>query len=596
MKRAAFTYFAVLASLLVVACSGGGGSPKTNPTPTPTPTSTSTGSFNQAAFTCPTSDTSAAVARAPGRALGEVARRAAPRPGPVTPATDLLAVTYGSGFASGARTQLAAREQHSGAAFVREFSFSHLGTVTRIVRVASGSSLEQVAAQLRTQPGVRDVARTGFRRWAQSVSGPDITNDPYFQGFGPGAPLYETASSPGQWDKHAVRLEFAFEYSQLGNGSNVHNANALGSPNVKIAIIDSGEDPTHPELSSKITYQRCFLTDPNGNTSSSNFETDPTGHGTDVAGIAAAATNNSLGFVGSGGNAVIYGYRVFPTPDDNCLDPTTTDSQCSSDTGDIAAAIEDAVAQHVNVINLSLGGGVTDTCSNGVDPDPTEGAAIGDAIAANIVVVAAAGNGDANGHGQPNVTAPGCDTGVIAAGATGLADGQPNGNGNSDGSATSPTEYLASYSNYGSPGNAVNSGNAWGIVAPGGDPSAAESTCTSTGCIDDLHWIENIWTSAPFDSNFSGDCSVDLNAVGTTTDCRTLIAGTSMSTPAIAGAAALILSVNASYQSPAAMKRLLCQTADDIADSHQGCGRLDLYRAMAVALGDSSPPSARPQP
>ena len=73
-------------------------------------------------------------------------------------------------------------------------------------------------------------------------------------------------------------------------------------------------------------------------------------------------------------------------------------------------------------------------------------------------------------------------------------------------------------------------------------------------------------------------------------DCRTLIAGTSMSTPHVAGAAALILAVAPQYGTPSMMKTLLCQTADDIHDTHEGCGRLNVYRAMAVAIGDSSPP------
>jgi subtilisin family serine protease len=42
------------------------------------------------------------------------------------------------------------------------------------------------------------------------------------------------------------------------------------------------------------------------------------------------------------------------------------------------------------VISLSLGGS---PCQNGADSDPLDGAAIADAIAANIVVAAAAGNG-----------------------------------------------------------------------------------------------------------------------------------------------------------------------------------------------------------
>ena len=71
-----------------------------------------------------------------------------------------------------------------------------------------------------------------------------------------------------------------------------------------------------------------------------------------------------------------------------------------------------------------------------------------------------------------------------------------------------------------------------------------------------------------------------------------MIAGTSMSTASVAGAAALILAVTSAYQSPTKMKQLLCTTADDIGDAHEGCGRLDIYRAMAKALGDPNPPTA----
>jgi subtilisin family serine protease len=383
---------------------------------------------------------------------------------------------------------------------------------------------------------------------------------------------------------HAIKLEDAFAYAQTGNGSGIVNAAALGSASVKIAIIDTGEDPNHPDLASKLAYQHCFVTNATGTAqSTSNFETDPQGHGTNVAGLAAAATNNAFGFTGTGGRVSIYAYRVFPTPDDNCTNDSSTDPQCGASTADIASAIEDAVAQHVNVISMSLGGGAC--TSTGVDSDPTEGAAVAEAIAANIIVVAAAGNSGGSG-----VSSPACDAGVIAVGATSLDDGTANGSGSYGGTSAKPIEYVTQYTQYGSPASAYRSSSAWGIVAPGGDPSSDNDA-------DDLHWIENIWTSTPYqssptDESFAGECTDDYPNSSRTTapvDCRTLIAGTSMATPHVAGAAALILSVNASYQSPAAMKALLCQTTDSVA-GNQGCGRLNVYRAMATALGDPSPP------
>jgi len=509
----------------------------------------------------------------------------------------LIAVTYDRSMPVSLRPAIALREQSLGARVVRTLDFPHVGLMTHVLSVAAADA-PRVEAALRSQPGVRSVGPAGGRRYPLSVNGPYYTNDPYFNGFAnpvapptPGAtappstfhmpPYEESASVPGQWDKHAARLEYAYAYSQSTNGSGRVNANALGSSGVKIAIIDTGGDTTHPELNSKIVYQKCFITNPSGSQSTGPFTTDPTGHGTDVAGIAAADSGNGLGFTGSGGRSVVYDYRVAPTPDDSCAtnNPKNTDQQCSIDANDIVSAIGDAVANKVNVISLSLGGG---GCTNGVDQDQGEGNAIANAIAANIVVVAASGN-DAKPRSSAPVTAPACDAGVIAAGASALADGQPNGDGKPGGSAAVPLEYVASYSNSGSPGAAPNNAAAWGIVAPGGDPSSDTDP-------DDFHWIENLWTSMPFDQKFAGNCSVDYPGTGSTPDCRTLIAGTSMSAPAVAGAAALILGVNPSYQSPSGMKQLLCSTARDIGDPHEGCGRVDIYRAMATALGDPSPP------
>jgi subtilisin family serine protease len=547
-------------------------SPGTAAEPSPTPAA-------EAAFTCPTSDTDDMAGRG-GVHGSEATHHLTYRGRGFAPTSTLLAVTYDRGTALASASAIASRESATGATLVHTLDYSHIGKQTHILAVPA-AKLASVEATLRAQAGVESVAVTGQRRAPLTVSQRYSTDDPYFDGFiGTTAPYFESATVPGQWDMHAIGLDYAFDYSQANNGSGITNAAALGSSAVKIAVIDTGEDPTHPELSSKIGHQGCFITNEAGTSqSTSNFETDPDGHGTDVSGIAAADTGNSFGFAGTGGNVKLLAYRVFPEPDDNCAtDNNPNDPQCGANTADIASAINDALSNGANVISMSLGGG---SCTNGVDDDPTEGNAVANAIAANVVVVVAAGNA----YGPP-VEAPGCDTGVIAVGATSLDDGQPNGSSHTGGTATSPVEYVASYTDFGS-NDTLNSSSAWGIVAPGGDPNGSSDN-------DYLHWIENLWTSTPYtgtpgDINFAGVCTADYpNTTNITppVDCRTLIAGTSMATPHVAGAAALILSVNSAYQSPTAMRQLLCQTADNINDPNQGCGRLNVYRAIATALSD----------
>ena len=557
-----------------------------SPAPAPTPTSTTIAS----AFACPVTGASQSIGRFAGNA--EATRRVAWRRYGSRPAaaTTLLAVTYDRSRALASATQIASSERSLGLNLARTYDYAAQNVTLRVVGVPT-ATLAQTEATLRAQSGVRNVTVTGERRY-RTTSVPFYTNDPYFQGFAPNfevAPFAMSSAVPGQWDMHAIGLEQAYGYSQAG-GTAAQNAAALGSASIKIAIVDTGEDASHPDLSGKIAYQHCFITGTQtGSTpapqSTGNFSTDEDGHGTDVSGIAAATTGNGLGFSGAGGKSVIYAYRVFPTPDDTCASETLSDDQCSADTADIASAINDAVAQGVNIISMSLGGG---SCTNGVDSDAVEGAAVTNALAHNVIVVAASGNG-----GTSSITAPGCISGVIAAGATSLDDGLSTGtSGRYTSTRTGTTssanivEYVTSYTQFGIPGANVHSSTAWGIVAPGGDPSSGNDA-------NNLHWIENIWTTTPFvgfagDTNFTGECTNDYpnGTLISNPDCRTLIAGTSMATPHVAGAAALILAVAPQYGTPAMMKQLLCQTADDLSDSRQGCGRLNVYRAMAVAIND----------
>lgn len=78
---------------------------------------------------------------------------------------------------------------------------------------------------------------------------------------------------------------------------------STGSSSVIIAIIDSGVDPGHPDLAGKLLQGYNFY--------SNNYDTkDVTGHGTAVAGVAAAITNNGVGVAGVGWGCSILPVRV----------------------------------------------------------------------------------------------------------------------------------------------------------------------------------------------------------------------------------------------------------------------------------------------
>jgi hypothetical protein len=259
------------AALVVSGCGGGGGGssvpmaapsatvvglvPATQPTVAPSPSS-SPATTNAAAYVCPTSDTATAALRS-RTASGEAVRRPAARHSgtPAAPATgtQLLAVSYDSRTLAAEKSTLSAREAALGATLAREYSFGHTSAVTRILRVPA-AQVSSAATTLRAQSGVRSVGITGTRRYSTAVSQPYFTTDPYFRGFSAtvaaaagatappatfeAGPLEENAGVPGQWDMHAMRLEYAFAYSQANNGSGITNPLALGSAAVKVAVID----------------------------------------------------------------------------------------------------------------------------------------------------------------------------------------------------------------------------------------------------------------------------------------------------------------------------------------------------------------------
>lgn len=142
---------------------------------------------------------------------------------------------------------------------------------------------------------------------------------------------------------------------------------------VVIAVIDSGIDLDHPEFEGKLVQGRDWIDD-------DDSPNDENGHGTHVAGIAAATGNNQLGVIGMAPEAKIMPLRV--------LGPLG-----AGNSEDIAEAIRWAADHEADVINLSLGGSsdLLGRLYNKVDPTNE---AILYANSKGVVVVAAAGNDD----------------------------------------------------------------------------------------------------------------------------------------------------------------------------------------------------------
>ncbi len=514
---------------------GGGNSVPPMVTPTPLATVTPSSSVVCTANGAPQSISRGVHAAQAARTLRRGVSRAFRTPRYVP---GVLEVIYGRADFESSRAQIASAVQRTGS-IARELHFNARAEVAQIVHVAPGHEASAMAS-LRSNPGVRSVTQAQYVQKLSTTA--YFPNDPYFDGFPPAnvPPLYESSSEPGQWDMHAICAANAWGYGKA-NSTGATHAGALGGT-VPVAIVDTGADLTHPDLKGRATYTAIIDSGDGSITPGTMHDND--GHGTDVAGIAAATGNNAFGFIGVAFKTPLMIFKIFPDPPAGGCAPGDTSDQCSASTADLAAAVNDAVAHGAKAINLSLGGSA----------DAAEEAAVENAIASGVVVVAASGN-----EASSSLDYPAGYSGVIAVGASAIDD-----------SGSVIREKVASYSNFGS-------GSSWGLVAPGGDP-------TSDTDADFLHWIENLYTNTAADGTSPEACAKDV--AGETGDCRVLIAGTSQATPHVTGAAALLLSVGAPASS---IKSLLCLTAVSLSTPEAGCGRLNVYKAMAKAVGDPNP-------
>lgn len=171
---------------------------------------------------------------------------------------------------------------------------------------------------------------------------------------------------------------------------------ATGSATITTAILDTGVDLGHPDLAGHIVAGYDFI-------QNDNDPGDKFGHGTHVAGIAAAIGNNGVGIAGVDWNARIMPVRVL-------------DAEGRGTNADIINGINWAANNGADIINMSLGG---TSYSSGMQT------AVNNAHNGGTLVIAAMGNCRTGGGGctatNPTIY-PAAYNNVLAVSATNTSD------------------------------------------------------------------------------------------------------------------------------------------------------------------------------
>ncbi len=162
-----------------------------------------------------------------------------------------------------------------------------------------------------------------------------------------------------------------------------------GSSSITLAVVDSGIDSRHPEFSGRLVQGYDFVDE-------DRTPQDDCGHGTHVAGIAAATGNNRAGVAGMDWHAKVMPIRVI----------SDTGGRCSGPTSGLASGILYAVTHGAKIINLSVGLGPGQFSQVLED-------AVRYAYQQGVAVFAAAGN-----NGGTSLLHPASSPYVMAVGAT----------------------------------------------------------------------------------------------------------------------------------------------------------------------------------
>lgn len=308
------------------------------------------------------------------------------------------------------------------------------------------TSIRAVAATV-PSGALRDLRKTDGVRWAQH----DITR----QAFGIVGAAHPYQGSP-EFIPWGVRDVGANEVWDANHNMAIDSGAPVGR-GVMVAVIDNGADFTHPDIGSAYDtgLSACFLSP--GCSPTDDIAGEDQGHGVAAASVIAAPING-VGVVGVAPRATIVSYRA-----GDSATGFLTDSA-------ILAAIDRAIQDRVDVINMSFGGHSS---------SPGERSMLAEASAQGIVLVASSGNGDDHSGSKPPVEFPAKLPAVIAVG------------------ATDSTRTLADFSSF---------GNDQELVAPGVDVpmDGVQGTGVDSG-------LRIAGTNAPVIANLA----LEFSAIGT---------------------------------------------------------------------------------
>jgi subtilisin family serine protease len=233
----------------------------------------------------------------------------------------------------------------------QQFGFTSKAQFSRIFRFSSPANIDYLRQQLKGQFEYLELDQPVIAKADATLidTGGSSTNDPGF--------TLNTSDVDRQWGLPKARFPSAWKKT-------------TGSLSTIVAIVDTGIDQTHEDLSD-VNYVRGynFRTDEN---ISPGRNSDDNGHGTLVAGIIAATANNRTGIVGTNWDVTLMPLKALSTAG-------------TGNVSDISQALVWATDHGAHIINLSLGG-------LGFGHDTTLANAITYAYENNVLLVAAAGN------------------------------------------------------------------------------------------------------------------------------------------------------------------------------------------------------------